>query len=184
MALKGLINKQSIIIDDHKRGIREIKKWDNPEVDVHIDKITNFPLEGVRQSVRIKVPINSNRPIKIENRKRQELNEIPSRLKKEIQRALEDKEKRERFIADIIEVLLDFETVLSDEERVRQVISNLSKHFELRWTKNQIATYANDSLRTYTQFLIDDLGNEFYISIDKQKIKIAENTGYEKLEKK
>lgn len=64
MSLKGLIDKQTIIIDDHKRGIGEIKNWDAPSSDVHIDKLTNFPIKGKRQKVRIRIPINSERPIK------------------------------------------------------------------------------------------------------------------------
>ena len=54
MALKELIENQTIKIDDHKRGNREIKNWDNARSDIHIDKTTNFPLNGKRQKVRIK----------------------------------------------------------------------------------------------------------------------------------
>ena len=51
MALNGLIKKQTIIIDDHKRGSQEVKNWDDPSSDIHIDKTTNFPLDGKRQKV-------------------------------------------------------------------------------------------------------------------------------------
>ena len=94
MALKELIENQTIKIDDHKRGNREIKNWDNARSDIHIDKTTNFPLNGKRQKVRIKIPINSDRPISIENERHQEVNEIPNRLKREIQQALENKQKK------------------------------------------------------------------------------------------
>lgn len=51
MALNGLIKKQTIIIDDHKRGSQEVKNWDDPSSDIHIDKTTNFPLDGKRQKL-------------------------------------------------------------------------------------------------------------------------------------
>ncbi|GHT18588.1 hypothetical protein AGMMS4957_01150 [Bacteroidia bacterium] len=36
--MKELIKNQEIIIDDHKRGSQEVKRWDYTQDDVHIDK--------------------------------------------------------------------------------------------------------------------------------------------------
>ena len=99
MALDGLIKKQTIIIDDHKRGSQEVKNWDDPSCDIHIDKTTNFPLNGKIQKVRIRIPINSDRSITIENEKRQEVNKVPRKLYREINKALEDKQIRNNFIS-------------------------------------------------------------------------------------
>lgn len=183
MALKGLIERQIIIIDDHKRGSREVKNWDDKTIDVHIDKTTNFPVEGERQDIRIKVPINSDRPIKIENAKKHRLNEIPRQLRREIQRAFDSKEERERFISDVIEHIKNFDTILSSEYRVRQVLSNISKHFDLDWTNEKIATYSDDILSLYTEKYIDDRGRQFFITVDAEKIKIGENNGYARHQK-
>jgi hypothetical protein len=177
MALKGLIEKQTIIIDDHKRGSREVKNWDDSTADVHIDKTTNYPVNGERQNIRIKVPINSERPLKIENAKKKQLDDIPRQLRKEIQDAFEDKQKRENFIKDIVEHIKNFNTILESETRVRQVLSNISKHFDLEWTKEKIATYTNDILSLYTQTYTDENGRQFYITVDNEKIKIGENSG-------
>ena len=46
MSLKSLIENQSIKIDDHKWGNREIKDWDNKQFEVHIDKTTFYPING------------------------------------------------------------------------------------------------------------------------------------------
>ena len=178
MALKGLIEKQTIIIDDHKRGSREVKSWDDQTADVHIDKTTNFPVDGKRQNIRIKVPINSARPLKIENAKKKQIDHIPTQLRREIQKAFEDNQKRESFIKDIIEHIKSFDTILSSEERVRRVLSNISKHFDLAWTNEKIATYSNDILELYTQKYTDDEGGQYFITVDKNKIKIGENNGY------
>lgn len=173
MSIKGLIDNQTIIIDDHKRGNREKKNWDDPAADVHIDKITDYPMEGKRQEVRIRIPINSDRQISIENARKQEINNIPRQLRKEIRKAFENKKSRERFVKDLIEILKDFDTVLSSKQRVQQILDNLSKHFELEWTKEIIATYSNDILVLYSQSYKDRKGINYFISIDAQKIKIG-----------
>ncbi len=180
MALKSLIDNQTIIIDDHNRGNREIKNWDNNAADVHIDKTTNYPVNGKRQNIRIKVPINSDRPIKIENAKKKVLDEIPRQLRREIQDAFEDKQTRDRFIRDVVDSIRNFDTILENEQRVRVVLSRLSEHFDLRWTKEKIATYTNDALSFYTQNYTDNTGRKYFISVDRDRIKIGESNGYAK----
>ncbi|WP_316635980.1 hypothetical protein [uncultured Flavobacterium sp.] len=178
MSLKGLIENQTIIIDDHKRGSREIKNWDDESNDVHIDKTTNFPLDGKRQKVRIRIPINSNRPIKIENQKKDTLTQIPKQLEREIKKAFENTGKRRDFILEIINILKDFETSLNNEDRAKQILENLSNHFGLKWTGEKIATYAKEVLMAYTEVFEDKKGVNFFMKIDKEKIEIGQNSGY------
>lgn len=182
MALKGLIKKQTIIIDDHKRGNQEIKNWDSNNSDVHIDKKTNYPIEGKRQNIRIRIPINSQRPIKIEYGHKMKLKDIPSKLSREIQNAFEDKEQRDRFIRDIVEYIKNFDTLLKNEDRVKNVLSNISMHFDLKWTKDKIAIYTKDALSFYTQSYTDDSGKKYFISVDKDKITVGEKSGFAKNE--
>ena len=181
MSLKGLIKDQTITIDDHKRGNREQKSWDLPHVDVHIDKSTNFPLQGKRQNVRIRIPINSKRPIKIENKNKRALTKIPSQMKKEIQKALNDRAERNRFISDLVAILKDFDSILTDRNKIRQILENLSIHFELKWTNDKIETYSNEALIEFTQKFVDNQRVEYFITIDHKKIKIGQNSGYSKL---
>lgn len=61
MSLYPLIKDQKIIIDDHKRGAGEIKDWDNNENDVHLDKTLKRKVHGKLQTLRIKIPLNSER---------------------------------------------------------------------------------------------------------------------------
>ena len=70
MSLRSLIKKQIVTIDDHKRGCQEIKNWDDPNFDVHIDKVTQYTINGEKTAVRIKIPINSDRSITIVNKRR------------------------------------------------------------------------------------------------------------------
>lgn len=183
MSLKELINGQIIIIDDHKRGSKEIKNWDNEENDIHIDKSTNYPIDGKRQKVKIRIPINSQRPIKIENARNKKIN-LPNSLNREIKKALENVNTREAFVKDIIKVLKDFKTVLSDEDRAHQVLINLSNHFELNWTGEKISTIINNVLKSYTEVYQDYDGHTFFLKIDDEKIEIGENSGYSKQAKK
>lgn len=179
MSLKQLIKNQTIIIDDHKRGSGEIKNWDNTSTDIHIDKKTNFPIEGKKQQeVRIRIPINSDRSIQIEAKGNKKITEIPKRLRREIQQAFENKKSRERFMADVIETLQNYDTILSSEQRVEQVLRNISRHFDLEWTDDRIVTYKNDILELYTRYYTDGQGRQFYITIDRKKIEIGENNGF------
>lgn len=184
MSLKSLIDKQTIIIDDHKRGNREIKDWDNPNADIHIDKKTNYSIGGKEREVRIRLPINSSRPVKIEakgNKKR--IADIPRSLKREIQEAFGDKQIREDFMGDVVDTLKNYETILNSEQRVEQVLKNLSRHFDLEWTDKKIATYKNDILELYTRNYTDEKGHQFFITVDREKIKIGENNGFARHQK-
>jgi hypothetical protein len=181
MGIKGLIDDQTIIIDDHKRGSGEIKNWDNKATDIHIDKFTNFPVDGKRQKVRIKIPINSDRDINIENRTGGTLNEIPRKLQKEIKKAFEDKTLRDRFITDVFYVVKNFDSILSDEEKAHQILKKLSKHFNLKWTEENIAIYSNGILNQYTELYTDQNRNMFFIQLNKEKITIGQdNNSYER----
>lgn len=175
MSLKGLIEKQTIIIDDHRRGANEVKSWDDRTADVHIDKITHFPVEGKKQNVRIKVPINSERPIRIEKGNKNVLDDIPGQLKREIQNAFKHKISRELFIADLIKHISNFPTILNSKDRAHKVVSNLSKHFGLKWSAEEIAQYTADALTTYTEKYVDEDGKKYFITIEKDKIKIGED---------
>lgn len=183
MSLKNLIENQTIMIDDHLRGTNEKKNWDDQTKDIHIDKKTNRKIGGVRQDIRIRVPINSSRPIKIENMKGQ-INEIPKKISKEIKEAFEDKETREAFVSDVIETLENFPTILKSEKRVQQVLKNLSKHFDLDWSGEIISTYTKDVLKYYAQLYLDKTGKQYFITVDKNKIEIGQNNGYARYFKK
>jgi len=121
--------------------------------------------------------------LKIEDKSKREIKEVPGQLRREIQKAFDDKQTRENFITDVIDILKNYDTILNSEERVEQVLTTLSKHFDLKWKRDKIATYRNDILELYTRNYADQTGRHFYITIDKKKIKIAENNGYARHQK-
>ncbi len=67
MAEKPSFINQSKIIDDHNRGTREQK------IGIKIHQIfiltkAKYPVKGVKQEVRIRIPINTDREISVETK--------------------------------------------------------------------------------------------------------------------
>ena len=174
MSLKPLIKKQKIIIDDHKRGSREEKNWDDNRVDVHLDKRTKTKIEGKIQEVIIRIPINSERNISIENAKN-EFSDIPRSLKNEILDAFANKDTREQFIADLISILRDFKSQTANKEKAKSALSKISKHFGLKWDENEVNMYYRDVYNRYFAEIIDNQNDVYLMSIDSRKI-IIEDT--------
>ncbi|MFY7671885.1 hypothetical protein ACOSP6_12430 [Tenacibaculum sp. MEBiC06402] len=173
MSLKPLINNQSLIIDDHKWGAREEKDWDKNSSDIHIDKTTKFPIDGKKQDVRIKIPINSDRRITISS-KRSKISEVPKKLRKEINDAFENKKTRDSFIKDLIPILENFSSNLDSVERAKEVLNRISKHFDLDWSTQTIENYIDGALFELTQVYLDNDKKQYYITLNKKKIKISD----------
>lgn len=184
MSLKALIKNQTIKIDDHKWGSREIKTWDDPAIDVHIDKSTNFPYNGEQQNIRIRVPINSARDIKIENKNKNKINDIPAPLKKEIKKALGDKRIRESFLKDVIRSVDNFKSELSDIEKAQNALNRIAKHLDLEWTNQAISDYAKDALNRYAQFYNDAQGDEYFLELSREGFKAGQNNGFGEYDKR
>lgn len=169
MSLKPLLKKQKITIDDHKRGCREQKSWDDKTVDVHLDKTTKTRINGKHQEVRIKIPINSDKKISIERAKK-EIDEIPSKLKKEIIDAFNDKKIREDFIEDLVSILKNYESHAKNEDKAKEALRRISKHFGLDWDENDVTTHY-DSAQKRCLSIIKDEQNDYYSAyIDNEKM--------------
>ena len=175
MSLKPLIQGQTIIIDDHRRGNGEVKDWDDHTADIHIDKSTHYKVNGKRRNIRIKIPINSDQPIKVETKgKGKALEKIPSGLLREIQSAFSNREIRDEFITDVLKTLKTFDSTLDSIRKAKQVIERLAAHFDLKWTEESNSSKDGDQLMRYVQIYRDDAGNRFFISLDLERIKIGE----------
>lgn len=171
MSLKPLIENQSIIIDDHKRGTMEIKDWDNPANDIHIDKNTKYRINGERQHVQIRLPINSNKDISVEIKNKRN-NEVPRKLKKEIKKAFENKKTREQFVKDLIPILENFSSNLDSVEKARDTLKKIAKHFDLDWNTQEIVNLVGEALLEYTQIYQDD-EYQYYFTINDRRIRIS-----------
>lgn len=180
MALSKLINNQKIIIDNHNQGCRVINNWDEQSSDIHIDKMTNYKIEGRKQKVRIRIPINSERPLRIENARRQVIQKVPNELLREINQAFEDNVTRTNFVTEVLDVLENFATALSSKERAIQVLTNISRHFGLNWTaKEVLPVYANEALSSLTLKYRRNNEDVYFSKIDHEKIELGQ---YERIE--
>ena len=182
MSLTPLLEKQVIRIDDHNRGNREIKNWDDQRKDVHIDKRTKYKINGKIQNVTIRIPINSEREIVVEingNRK----DEIPNRLYKEIQKVLkENSQVTKAFAKDIAGEIKDYNSLLNDEKKAQAALEKLSKHFDLEWTNDKIATYINNKLVAYTQIYASKSNRTYYFTLNAYYIELSDVTGWSRHE--
>ncbi len=95
-------------------------------------------------------------------------------MKKEIQKAFENKKKREAFIKDLIDVLKNFSSILDNEEKVKEAMRKISKHFDLDRTRQNIREYLDDSLMSFTQFFTDSDKKQYFITINNKHIKISD----------
>lgn len=178
MSLKPLLQKQTLKIDDHKRGSRDIKDWDDPSADVHIDKRTKYKIDGKTRDVTIRIPINSNRPIRIDVDRDKNV-EMPNKLYREIRDTIDKNPEVARQLAsDIMEEINDYQSKLSSEEKASTALNRLSEHFGLKWTKDKIATYINDKLHAYTQIYSDDRNKMYYMTMNPIYIEIGDITGW------
>lgn len=175
MSLRSLIKKQIVTIDDHKRGCQEFKNWDDPNLDVHIDKVTQYTINGEKTTVRIKIPINSDRPITIVNKRRNAINStIPLRLKREISKAFENKQIREDFISDLIEVLKNYDSVMSTENKAKSALTKISKHFGLKLPTNPITSYVNAVLDKYQLEYEINRDEKYFAEISKDEMRFGQ----------
>ena len=75
---------------------------------------------------------------------------------------------------DVVDVLKDFDSTLSDETKARETLEKLSKHFDMKWTGKKIATMVDDTLSIYTQTYSDENKKLYYATIDERKIEFGE----------
>ena len=125
-----------------------------------------------KQNIKIKIPINSNNEVVIKNKKRHI--EIPIQLKKEIRKAFENKFIRDKFINDLIIILKNYKTILTDEERVNDVLKILSHYFELNLIEKNVITFSNNKIISITNFYKDDNDVFYFITINEKSIRIGQ----------
>lgn len=140
--MKTLINEQEIRIDNHQRAVTNPNcNFDDDDNDIHLDKTTQTRIDGKICDVQIRIPLNSNRPVKITNNKKglknRDINSIPSRLQKEIYAAFKDEDRRSIFIDYILDALREYEHIDNNDnrkiEKYEKVLKRIAKAFDVEW---------------------------------------------------
>ena len=178
MALRSLIEKQVITIDDHTRGCDKINNWDDSSIDVHLDKKTKYRIQGKYVEVRIKIPINSDRDITIKKNGR-EIESIPQKISKEIEGAFRDKKIRDSFVKDLVDVLRTFASALTSKEKATAALTRIAQHFDLKpeMLIRSIPEYSGEGLNKLSLKYKTKSGESFYAEIQKDKMSFGEKDG-------
>lgn len=171
--MKSLIDEQKIRIDNHCWGTGQPNDWDNPSADIHIDKTTKSKYNGKQGKARIKLPINSDRNPTFEINKSTN-GQIRSRLTKEIKKAVEDRNRLREFTKELIEILKNYNSTLSDREKTNSAIKRICKHFDLsEEILREMTTYVDQELFSMATIHADvDQRNLYLISFDQRGIEI------------
>ncbi|HFU76163.1 MAG TPA: hypothetical protein ENK66_07950 [Arcobacter sp.] len=173
MSLQKLIDNQTIMIDDHHWGAGEIKDWNDSTKDIHIDKKTQYKIDGKIQEVRIRLPINSNIKIKITTKSEKFL-EVPRKLNREIKRAFEDRLIRDSFIQDLILTLENYSSNFDSLDNTKDALKRISNQFGLNWTDNELVTKIGDAIDEVEAIPTDSNNKKYYISINRKRIQIGD----------
>lgn len=114
--MKSILENQTIRIDNHLRGGVPID-WDDPSQDIHLHKSQNSDKKQLRYEIRI--PLNTEREITING----DSEPVPSKLKKEIEKAFEDHSKKQHFIDELEEALRSYNWNEKDAPKIARKIS-------------------------------------------------------------
>lgn len=165
--MKNLLRNQKIRIDNHQRGSGSPNNWDDPTSDVHIEKF----IKNNKDKYRIKIPINSNRPITVN--KKDGL-AVPKWLSKEIREVFEDDKQRRSFVKWICEALSAYNSNrLTPEQMVRQAVGYVGKAFGL---PKPLAVFKNDIKGFYAELYYYD-AHYYYVAMKRRFIYCALNEG-------
>lgn len=192
--MKALIKGQGLRIENHRCGTRDDNNWGDGTADIHLHKSTNRSIEGRRVKVVIKIPLNSNREIGISlERKgsREKRVEIPRMLRNEINEALSNREKLERFINDVDGAMRAYDSdACRRDEILRRSLIRIGEYFELVPDGSETISLSNGRIVALTlgcrmddksktaNFLTADLQQMFYVSITPLALFVGENSGY------
>jgi hypothetical protein len=115
-----LIKNQTIRIDSHHRGDGVPLNLDND--DVHIHKIINRS----RDEYEFKIPLNPSRPLC-----KGGFETMPIKIKKEIKEAFRDETKRSNFCYTLYDVLSNYSSIYSNEEKAFDALKRVCECFGL-----------------------------------------------------
>ena len=125
MNLTSLLNNQKIKIDPH--GHYEAI-WENKCYEIHLHKETKYKIEGQIQEFEIIVPLNRDEKVRCLN-KNKKIKNIPNRIFKEIQEALQNDDLRIQFVRDLNNALKDYTSNYKHQYKVWESLEKIGKAF-------------------------------------------------------
>ena len=123
--LKPLIKRQTIKIDDHRRGGNVIHDWNDKTSEVHIHKECNY--NG--KEYEIIIPLNQNNPARCMSKGINE--DIPRKIIKEVNEVFSDADCRERFLEDVYKELYNYSWKRNTEDE-KAIAIKVAEAFDLK----------------------------------------------------
>lgn len=173
--MKELVKGQKIRIDNHRRGAGGIDYFDDPANDIHLDK-TLYDGKKKNGEYQIRVPLNSDRPVTVN---REENERIPNRLLDEVQTAFEDRDKRNRFVGEMREILQGYpirDKNAPEVDRVHDAMRRISDAFDLGWDEGLVNSYLHYTMTQGVTFisLLPRGEYTYYVAINHKSIVVAD----------
>jgi len=172
--MKELIERQNIIIDNHRRGTGQPNDWDDSSAEIHLDKRTNWKHKGKFGQATIKIPINSDKEPYYEFNDKQD-DSFKRKINKEINKALIDKKKRTLFVKEMIDRIKNFESDLANREKAQSAVRRIARAFDLNEKIiREIVTYVDDNILTFTTLHSDSENKIYFIRLDRYTLSAGE----------
>lgn len=173
-SLKPLIENQEIRVDGHQLGTGELNNWDLSSYDIHMHKTTRTRINGKPVEVDIRIPVNSERPITYK------VGQIKSpaaerKLGREIAAVLENRDAFRAMSDDLLEVLINYNSITRSEDKARSAIKRIAKHFGLlnKQKEKEIVEYI-DGKYNKTTVVYKSAGHRYAAEINQKWLSIAE----------
>ena len=142
MSLTKLLNNQKVIIDPH--GHYETDNWDDPRYEIHLHKSTKYKIEGKKCDVDIIVPLNHINQVRCKRNNKQSI-DIPKSIRKEIQKAFEDSDKRSNFVKELSIAVSQYKSSKTEEDRIYDSLKKIGTAFGIDFSSDYsiIHTYTS-----------------------------------------
>ncbi len=161
MATKGILSKQTV--DFHKPNT-PLPNWNDPKIDIHLHKRRN----GKKGIFDIAVPLNSERPVRVEGK----TGAVPNDILDEVEKAFRDVAQRKKFVNNLIAVLSNypnFKNRPEDMKNIHGALKKIATAFGLDW-QNLVALTHTPSTNLYKAEIRDESYRVYYVSIDRKRI--------------
>ena len=157
--MKSLISRQYVMIDSHNCGCEPTLEG------IHLHKKSKEHSEDVYE---IRIPLQTDREVSVNCIVG--VGHVPSKIKKEVKKVLNNKQKRTEFFNEIFENLKKYNWVVNAEDEI-VLVNRIAKVFGLKKTD-----YDRKSTPSSSSYIMTDGESKFEIVLDyeTQRVYIGE----------
>lgn len=158
--MKALLSNQTLRIDNHHYG--EVR-WDDPSQDIHLHKTSN---NNANAQYDIRIPLNSNRDATVSVNGGTHLSSVPSKIKKEINKAFNRGDKRNIFIGQLQDALeargCAAENMADVAEKIERAFGVENGTLSRRFVKESCYMRLSEQNQIHYQTIVNNHSNQIY----------------------